>query len=234
MPSVSPTGNVNAVLNALRRDKDAMRRLTKARKGFSGEKPSKLSYIGMGCTALFKDIFDFVGGALPGISFIITFMCSTIIAILLFLNQDAKQHRTQVYGILLFVSLLEGIAFGLNFLPLETLTIFILYKLAYSAWKKAQKKEQMIQSKMKELKDFGPMSAMFMRRQTEEEKEIEREAHIRIMEERGEGQHLRNEENRRQARLRLLREHENKNMTVSKMVHDLEDDHMGRAFRKIV
>lgn len=96
-------------------------------------RPTFFSYSLVFVIALFKDIMDFVGiGSLPAIGTVITFCLSLLIFLLLLITRTNKKLidsrfiiRTGL--ILLACVLVEGFAFGLNFLPIETATIFIIY-----------------------------------------------------------------------------------------------------------
>jgi hypothetical protein len=111
---------------------------------FTGEKPSAMLYLGLGAIAFLKDLLDFVGiGSLPAIGTVVTACFAFLIWILmtLFDRSGGKQSNKMARGlVLMFFSLVEAVGFGLNFLPLETLTVSILYMMARSAWKKEQKR----------------------------------------------------------------------------------------------
>lgn len=84
--------------------------------------------------ALFKDILDIaVIGALPAIGTVITFCISIAIGfILIFDGISVSQRRiarrmTRRFLILIAGTLAEGILFGLNFFPIETMTVAIIY-----------------------------------------------------------------------------------------------------------
>lgn len=111
---------------------------------FSGVQPSKMLYQGLGCIALLKDLLDLVGlGSLPGIGTVVTFCFGFLIWMLMTLfdrsggKSNTKMARSLV---LLFASLVEALGFGLNFLPIETLTIVALYIMARRAAEKEEKR----------------------------------------------------------------------------------------------
>lgn len=110
----------------------------------SGVKPSKMLYLGLGCIALLKDLLDLVGlGSLPGIGTIVTICFSFFIWMLmtLFDRSGGKSNNKMVRGLVLVgFSLVEAIGFGLNFLPIETVTVIALYIMAHRAWKREEKR----------------------------------------------------------------------------------------------
>jgi len=205
-----------------------MRHLSKIRDSLSGKKPSVMLYLGVGTIALLKDLLDFVGiGSFPGIGFVVTACFTFLIWILLhtFDNSISKEKIQMLRGIVLVgVAGVEGLLLGVNFIPIETMAIFLLYKLAHSAWKKAEKREKDVQKKTKELREFGPMGAMFQMRQTAEQEEIEREATARLLEEQGQGQQMRAEINRERMQAKQAREDETRGMTADKMSRRITDD----------
>lgn len=96
-------------------------------------RPTFFSYAHIFIIALLKDLLDLTGiGSLPGIGTVVTFCFALLIFLLLLF---AKTNRKLIDSrfvlrmgiILLLGSMTEGFAFGLNFLPIETLTIFIIY-----------------------------------------------------------------------------------------------------------
>lgn len=113
---------------------------------FTGEKPSFLLYGGVGLIAIFKDLLDLIGiGSLPAIGWVITFCFTFLIWILLTLfdRSDGKQNMKLIRGLVTIgFGLVEGVAFGLNFFPIETTMVVVLYILAKRAWKKAKKEHE--------------------------------------------------------------------------------------------
>lgn len=111
---------------------------------FSGEKPSTMLYLGVGMIALFKDLLDLAGiGSLPGIGTIVTFCFTALIWLLLtvFDKSGAKGNAKMVRSlIIMLIALIEGIGFGINFLPIETGTVILLFILAKREWSKEKKK----------------------------------------------------------------------------------------------
>ncbi|MDP2837686.1 MAG: hypothetical protein Q8O53_00205 [Candidatus Moranbacteria bacterium] len=112
----------------------------------SGEKPSKVLYLGLGFIALFKDLLDFTGvGSLPGIGTVVTLCVSFLIWILLTIfDRSGVKTNTKITRslLILILGLVEAIGFGLNFLLIETFTVILLYVMAQKAWKKEEKKSQ--------------------------------------------------------------------------------------------
>ncbi len=94
---------------------------------------SLLLYAPAFMVAGFKDMMDLVGiGSLPGIGTIVTLCCSILIFLLLFITRTNKsliQSRFLIRAglILIFATLVEGLALGLNFLPIEIMTIYAIY-----------------------------------------------------------------------------------------------------------
>ncbi|MDX9913580.1 MAG: hypothetical protein RBS77_03310 [Candidatus Moranbacteria bacterium] len=84
--------------------------------------------------ALFKDILDLAFiGSLPAIGTVITFCISIAIGFILLLGGVSVSRRkvarrmTRRFLILIAGTLVEGIFFGLNFFPVETMTVLIIY-----------------------------------------------------------------------------------------------------------
>lgn len=96
-------------------------------------KPSKLRYAPAGAVAIFKDVLDFIAiGSIPVVGTVVTFICSVLIFFLLILakkNNSIQDMRFIIRRLLIVVAgfLIEGIAFGINFLPIETLVVVIIY-----------------------------------------------------------------------------------------------------------
>jgi len=101
-------------------------------------------YFFAGMFALLKDLLDLVGlGSLPVIGTVITVLVSGGIAFFIFLtgaserNQKTakklagrwKKKMLQKIVILVAGTIIEGFLFGLNFLPIETLTVIFIYSL---------------------------------------------------------------------------------------------------------
>ncbi|MDQ1283819.1 MAG: hypothetical protein QG620_167 [Patescibacteria group bacterium] len=96
--------------------------------------------------AVLKDIIDFTGlGSLPGIGTVITFCISIFIGFMMllgsFTNGAGRRHQKIIKSwlILLGGTTIEML-FGLNFLPVETLTVLSVYVL-YLAGKKQAREE---------------------------------------------------------------------------------------------
>jgi len=111
---------------------------------FTGRKPSATLYGGVAAVALLKDMLDLVMiGSLPGIGTIITICFTFLIWIILAVldrSSSGSGNRQITRGLILgAVAAVEGLGFGLNFLPIETLTVILLYMLAYKAYFKAMR-----------------------------------------------------------------------------------------------
>lgn len=96
-------------------------------------KPGLIGYAPIFTVALFKDLLDLIGiGSLPGIGTVITFAFGLLIFLLLMLVRANKKlldsrFLLRMGVILIFGTAAEGFLFGLNFLPIETITIAIIY-----------------------------------------------------------------------------------------------------------
>lgn len=95
--------------------------------------------------ALLKDLLDFVGvGSLPAIGTVVTICFTFLIWMLLSLFDRSSQytrsnmHLTRGLVVIGF-GLVEAIGFGLNFLPIETAMVIVLYQMAKRAWRTGQK-----------------------------------------------------------------------------------------------
>lgn len=98
--------------------------------------------------ALLKDLLDLVGiGSLPGIGTVVTICFGFLIWILLTVFDRSSQHTGMnirlIRGLVtIFFTLIEAVGFGLNFLPIMTLTVIVLYQLAKRAYKKAKEEAE--------------------------------------------------------------------------------------------
>ncbi len=110
----------------------------------TGQQPSFLLYFGMMMIALLKDLLDLTGlGSLPGIGTVVTACFAFLIWMLmtLFDHSGGKSNNKVARSLVLMgFSLVEAIGFGLNFLPVETCTVFALYMMARASWKKEEKR----------------------------------------------------------------------------------------------
>ena len=110
---------------------------------FTGAKPSAFLYLGVALVALLKDLLDLVGiGSLPGIGTVVTLCFTFLIWMLLTLfdrsSQGAKSNMMLTRGLVVIgIGLIEALGFGLNFLPIETTMVILLYHLANKAYQKA-------------------------------------------------------------------------------------------------
>lgn len=96
-------------------------------------KPGWIGYSPIFTVALFKDMLDLaLVGSLPGIGAVVTLCFSGLIFLMLMLVRTNKKLIDSRFLIkrgvvLLLGSLTEGFIFGLNFLPIMTITIAIIY-----------------------------------------------------------------------------------------------------------
>lgn len=88
-----------------------------------------LSYAPMLIAGIFKDLLDLTGvGSLPGIGTVVTFCASILIFFLALLRGSFRGRMKYKKGMVLIVgTIVEAVGFGLNFLPLETLTVAAMY-----------------------------------------------------------------------------------------------------------
>jgi hypothetical protein len=94
--------------------------------------------------ALLKDILDFgFIGSLPGIGTAISFLAGITIFFMMLLagsGQQGKMVKGMIKKSLVLAggTLVEAIGFGLNFLPIETLTVIIILIMALGERKRAK------------------------------------------------------------------------------------------------
>ncbi len=112
---------------------------------FTRKPPSALLYLGLAMIAFFKDLLDLAGlGSLPGVGTVVTACFAFLIWILMVMFDGSGgrlKNKLARSLVLMGFSLVEGLGFGLNFLPLETGTVVILYVMARSAWKKESERQ---------------------------------------------------------------------------------------------
>lgn len=121
-----------------RDDLDAARQASgyRSKQSAEAEVPSQrrnvsfFSYMPALAAALLKDVLDLMFiGSFPGLGTIITFCFSILIFFLLMLAGSGQNYTLTKKGMLLLAgTAVEGIAFGLNFLPIETITVFLIYR----------------------------------------------------------------------------------------------------------
>jgi hypothetical protein len=97
--------------------------------------------------AIGKDLIDFVGvGSLPAIGTIISICCSIMIFLLMLLagsggkRKFAKKYMNK-FIVLIAGTLAEAVLFGLNFLPIETATVIIIYIMVLAERKQEKEAE---------------------------------------------------------------------------------------------
>jgi len=145
--------------------------LEKAR--FTGEKPSLFLYGGVGMIALLKDLLDLIGiGSLPGIGTIITicftFLIWILLAVFVSSSRGTRSNMMITRGlVVIFLGMVEALGFGLNFLPIETAMVFVMYQLARKAWKEAKKEAE---------KEGQSSTASLQRERSEEVRQARAEA----------------------------------------------------------
>lgn len=132
---------------ALRLFRDEVRKKSVSMdKEFSGNRPSFLLYTAVTMIAFLKDLLDLVGiGSLPALGTVVTFCFTFLIWILLFTfdRSGGSKNTKMIRGLVLgAVAIVEGFGFGLNFFPVETMSVILLYQLARRAWKRHMKGSQ--------------------------------------------------------------------------------------------
>lgn len=108
--------------------------------------------------AILKDILDFVGiGSLPAIGTVITIMTSFVIGFIMFMTGSFFTARwARRVGILLVGSFVE-IIFGVNFLPVETtIVILVFYMTLKSRAESEKKKNQGVQQNISAQENLAP------------------------------------------------------------------------------
>lgn len=98
--------------------------------------------------AIIKDILDYAGiGSLPAIGTIVTFIVSFTIGMIMFITGSAKRKRETTsllksrYGSLVAGTIVEMI-FGINFLPIETLLVIVVFYLTLDERREADIEER--------------------------------------------------------------------------------------------
>ncbi len=108
----------------------------------TGEKPSFLLFGGLALIGLLKDTLDLIGiGSLPvlGTGITLCFSFFSFMLLLLFDRSGGRGNKRMAQGMVVTLgTLVEGIGFVINFLPLQTLTVVFLYLISYKSWKSAQ------------------------------------------------------------------------------------------------
>ena len=109
----------------------------------TGEKPSFLLFGGLALIGLLKDTLDLIGiGSLPvlGTGITLCFSFFSFMLLLLFDRSGSRGNKRLAQGMVVtFGTLIEGIGFVINFLPLQTLTVVFLYIISYRSWKSSQR-----------------------------------------------------------------------------------------------
>ena len=98
-------------------------------------KPSLLFYMPAFVLAIMKDLLDLIGvGSIPAIGTVVTILFSIAIFICLILvkaNGSVANSRFVIRRLIIFlcVMCIEAFFFVLNFLPIETLTVLVIFLL---------------------------------------------------------------------------------------------------------
>lgn len=98
--------------------------------------------------ALFSDLLDLaIITVIPGLSFIFTFISTSLLLIILTIAGGASKRKqgrriAARIGILAVTGLIEGIAFGLNFLPFETFAVIAIYTIEIKERRKAMARQR--------------------------------------------------------------------------------------------
>ncbi|KKP70873.1 MAG: hypothetical protein UR69_C0002G0040 [Candidatus Moranbacteria bacterium GW2011_GWE2_35_2-] len=86
--------------------------------------------------AMLKDLLDFAGiGSLPAIGYIVTICISFVIGLMVFIAGSGNKKRNRVKSLTKKLvtlgggTVVESLLFGLNFLPIETVTVIVLYRI---------------------------------------------------------------------------------------------------------
>lgn len=86
--------------------------------------------------AILKDLLDFAGiGSLPAIGYVVTICVSSVIGIMVFIAGSGNKKRNKAKSLIKKLvtlgggTIVESLLFGLNFLPIETLTVIVLYRI---------------------------------------------------------------------------------------------------------
>lgn len=163
------------------------RKQTGTQPHFTGKAPSFVLYGGIGLIALLKDLLDWMLiGSFPGIGTVVT-LCFNILIFLLFLFDSSgggrRDNRVLARAIILIgVTLVEAIGFGLNFLPLQTLVVIALYIMANRAYQKeakahaAENQQQTKQERLAEQRELAMMQSMQAELEAQQAAEAEAEA----------------------------------------------------------
>lgn len=86
--------------------------------------------------AILKDLLDYVGiGSLPAIGYVVTICVSFVIGLMVFIAGSGSKKRNRAKSLIKKLvtlgggTIVESLLFGLNFLPIETLTVIVLYRI---------------------------------------------------------------------------------------------------------
>lgn len=131
----------------------ANQRPVKSSSAATGEKPSFLLFGGLALIGLLKDTLDLIGiGSLPvlGTGITLCFSFFSFMLLLLFDRSGGRGNKRLAQGMVVtFGTLVEGIGFVINFLPLQTLTAVFLYLISYKSWKNSQRAAAVVTSRQR-------------------------------------------------------------------------------------
>ncbi len=112
--------------------------------------------------AMLKDLLDFVGiGSLPAIGYVVTLCVSSVIGIMVFIAGSGSKKRNRAKSLIKKLvtlgggTVVESLLFGLNFLPIETLTVIVLYHIV--------KKEKVVEARLLAQEKIAQMEAYYAR-----------------------------------------------------------------------
>lgn len=148
---------------------------------FSGEKPSTTLYLGVGAIALFKDLLDLLIGFLAGVVTVISFCITFLIWMLLFLfdRSGGGANKQMVRGLILTsVALFEGVGIGFNYLPVEMLSVALLYVLAQRAYLRASKAGAAAEAKQTKAERVAEQQLVILRAEAEQAEQANRAAQV--------------------------------------------------------
>lgn len=144
--------------------------------GAPAPKPSAMLYLGLAMVALLKDLLDLaLIGSFPGVGTIVTACFGFLMWMLmtLFDRSGGKSNNKIARSlVLLFASLVEALGFGLNFLPIQTLTVVVLYVMARGAWKKDEARtgeEEAARNKANQIQAYQMQAQVAQQAQYQEE-----------------------------------------------------------------
>lgn len=106
--------------------------------------------------ALVKDVLDYIGiGSLPAIGTIVTICVSLFIGLIMLLAGSGGKRKLvkgniKRFIVLIFGTGVEAFFFGLNFFPIETATVIVIYLLVLAERKQMAKEEKQSEAMQEE------------------------------------------------------------------------------------